>query len=287
MPIKNKEHSIVDITMGYKCNQNCLFCSVGHIKKDLIKSTDQIKHDILLAKKKQATVLGFGGGGEPTLRKDIVELVQFAKKVGFPVIRFQTNGVMFSYDNFMEKIIEAGANYFKFSIHGHNAKIHDALTQVKGSFERALKGINNLKKRGYSVEADIVINKLNYKYLPRFVEFFISKGISKFCFVYLIYEGNAVSNQEKVAVSMREVVPYLTDALELTEMFSLDKSLVFNIPYCLIKKHENKIVDLGEYNTIMLSPLNNQDLDKNRYKGKRKFNICAECKYDKLCHGVW
>jgi len=47
---------------------------------------------------------------------------------------------MFSYFELVEKIIKFGLTDIVFSIHGHNSKTHDYLTQSPGSFKQLLKG---------------------------------------------------------------------------------------------------------------------------------------------------
>ncbi|MCP4133205.1 MAG: radical SAM protein [bacterium] len=275
-----------DITVNYKCNQNCLFCSIGHMRKDLNKSTDEIKQDIWQAKNSGAKVLGFGGG-EPTIRKDLFELIRFARGLEFPVIRLQTNGMMLGYEPFVEKVLEAGANFFKFSIHSHIPRIHDRLTRVEGSFAQAIKGIENLKKRGFSVEVDIVINKLNYKFIPQFIDFFIAKGISKFCFISMIYEGNSITCRDEIAVKISEIIPYLQDALEIIDTFRLDKGVIFNIPFCFMPSYVESMAESGDFNTLVITPEDKQVLDFSKFEGKLKGPNCNNCKYYEKCPGLW
>ncbi|MBL7148113.1 MAG: radical SAM protein [Nanoarchaeota archaeon] len=284
--VKSKKKNVADITVGYQCNCNCLFCSVGDKRKELIKTTEDIELDILEAKKLGVDVLGLGGG-EPTIRKDIFEIVNFAKKQGFPTIRIQTNGQMFAYDWFVDKIIEAGANFFRFSIHGHNAKLHDKQTRVPGSFDRAIKGINNLKKRGFSVEVDIVINKVNYKFLPQFIEYLLSLGVFKFGFIYQTYVGNVNKNIDKLAIRISEVTPYLKEALEIAKNYNVDKNVIINIPFCLIEKYKKDTVEEAGFNTVIFNPEKTIDLDLNRFEDKIKTKGCKKCKYNNQCCGVW
>jgi MoaA/NifB/PqqE/SkfB family radical SAM enzyme len=288
MKKENREvrKQVVDITVGYQCNQNCLFCSVGHKRKDLNKSTEQIKKDILKAKQIGVNVLGFGGG-EPTMRKDIFELAEFAKKQGFDTIRIQTNGMMLGYRWFAEKIVHSGANYFKISIHGHTPELHDSLTQVKGSFDKAIQGIKNLKKLNQSVEVNIVINKKNYKFLPQIVNFFIGLGITKFCLIYLTVVGNARSNPREIVPKISAVLPYVNESLDIINNLNLDKGLCFNIPICLMQGYEQQLIEMGDFNTLIANPERIEDIDAERKLGKKKSSSCKNCVYDNICFGVW
>lgn len=277
---------MMDITVGYQCNQNCRFCSVGHKRKELNKSADDIKKDILYAKKLGIEVLGFGGG-EPTIRKDIFEVVKFAKEQGFSTIRIQTNGLMFGYEWFAKKMIESGANYFKFSMSGHTAELHDYMSRVQGSFDSAIRGIKNLKELGQSVEVNIIITKQNYKLLPQIVNFYIEMGVSKFCFIYLTIVGNAKDNYKEVIPQMKEVIPYLTEVLELIDDLELDKALCFNIPVCMMEKYKEQLIEFSGFNALIANPERIEDIDEERFLGKSKGPGCKKCKYKKKCFGIW
>ena len=131
------------IIPGYRCNNNCLFC-LNINKRNAIpqKTTLQIKKEMIEAKNSGTTYLELVGG-EISIRPDVIELVKFAKELEFETIMMATNGRMYSYKKFAKEITEAGLNSLVFSIHGHNAKLHDSLTQVPGSFEQLKNGIKN------------------------------------------------------------------------------------------------------------------------------------------------
>jgi len=136
----------VDIKVTFKCNNHCKFCVQGDKRQwCLDKSTDEIK-TILRESKGNFGEVVFTGG-EPTIRADIIELVSYAKSLGYKIL-IQTNGRMFAYKDFCINMIKAGADVFAISIHGHKAELHDYLTSAKGSFEQSTSGIRNLLSFG-------------------------------------------------------------------------------------------------------------------------------------------
>ena len=90
-----KEIALVELAVGFQCNNKCKFCSQEPSQRNQNKTTKEIKCDIIDAKNSGTDILGFTGG-EPTIRKDIIKLVKFAKAQGFRTIRIQTNGKMFA-----------------------------------------------------------------------------------------------------------------------------------------------------------------------------------------------
>ena len=72
----------VDVKLGFSCNNRCLFCVQGdkrHRVGDL--KTAEIRERLKDARQHADNVVFTGG--EVTLRRDLVELVAFAKSLGF------------------------------------------------------------------------------------------------------------------------------------------------------------------------------------------------------------
>ncbi len=276
---------LYELTLGYTCNSNCKFCSICPDKRKIDKTTIEAMEDISQAKRQDFRLLGFGGG-EPTMRKDIIKLTGFAKALKFQTIRIQTNGFLLGYKDFCNKLIEAGANFFKISVHGHKAEIHDYLTQVPGSFDLILKGIGNLQDLGIRVELNIVLNKINYKFLPQYINFFAGKQISSFCIIFPVYSGNMALNQKKIGIRICEAASYIHEALGLINDLGLDKGVVFNVPYCYMKGYENHVVE--KFNMKLIAPdLVVDDADADTKRVKIKPDSCKNCRFSPKCNGIW
>ncbi|MCX6774831.1 MAG: radical SAM protein, partial [DPANN group archaeon] len=110
--------------------------------------------------------IGFTGG-EPTLRKDIVELAKYVCKNGC-VFNLTTNG-WFLDEELVSKLISAGMKQCQVSMDSHIPAIHDAL-RGKGSCEKVMKSIQLLKSKGVAVGIDCVVSKNNIKLIPDFIE---------------------------------------------------------------------------------------------------------------------
>ncbi len=293
---KNKNR-VYELTLGYSCNSNCQFCSIDPRKRNINKTTQEALNDILQARREGFRVIGFGGG-EPTIRKDIINLVGFAKKIGFETIRIQTNGIVLSYKSFCENLIAAGVNFLKFSIHGHKPEIHDTLTKLPGSFKKSVSGLENVHSLEVRTEVDIVINKLNYKFLPQIIEFFsISKGVGSFVLIYPMYTGRMKENSKKLGIKISEVDPYLGDAIQLALNLQVDKCLVMNVPPCIgsisIGIQKQDIANLLKNTVHKLNLKVNapeetiEDADENLMKEKIKITKCKKCPFASYCTGAW
>ena len=290
MSFDRKENSkrVYELTLGYACNYNCRFCSIGHARRTISKTTVEALADIEAARREGFRTIGFGGG-EPTIRPDILSLTSFARKSGFDTIRVQTNGIMLSYKDFARRLVEAGADYFKFSIHGHNAAIHDRLTMVEGSFARALGGLRNVRALGARTSVDIVITRPNYRFLPQYVETFaLREGVSGIGFIYPIYEGSMRANADWLGVKMSEALPYVTEALALARGVLIDRHIVFNMPYCLFDAELHDLIPGGRLKLKVNSPGQvEENVFLNSQGSKLRPKACAACPKLEDCGGIW
>ncbi|OGR48302.1 MAG: hypothetical protein A2X34_07215 [Elusimicrobia bacterium GWC2_51_8] len=244
--------------------------------------------DIAQAYREGFRTVGFGGG-EPTIRPDIIRLIAFAEKSGFATIRVQTNGIMLSYRDFAARLVGAGAGYFKFSIHGHKAELHDRLTRVKGSFERAVCGLRNIRALGARTSVDIVINRLNYRFLPQYVEnFALREGVSGVGFIYPIYEGAMKAHAKSLGVKMSEALPYVKEAVELARGILMDRHIIFNMPYCLFEPQYHALIPGGRLNLKVNSP---GQVEEDVFLGSKEAKLrpaeCGACAKLEDCGGIW
>lgn len=285
--LKRKDRNLFELLPGYACNSNCQFCSIDPAKRKINSTTEELIRSIYEAKRDGFKYLGIGGG-EPTIRKDLLTLIRFAKRLKFDVIRIETNGIALAYPDYCQRLVDAGLDFVKISIHSHKAKIHDFLTQVSGSFNNILKAIENLQKLKVRIEINTVVNKFNYRLYLQFVNFFAKKGIGSFVFIYPLYTGRMAQNWQKVGISIKEAVPYLKRTLDLVDALELDKGIVFNIPLCCLPEYKDRMVGFSPFNTKVGAPdITIESVDYNRMKQKTKFKRCLKCIYFENCEGIW
>ena len=280
--------------MGYECNNNCLFCYAGDKKGSFPSmATQQVKEELKKAKERGVTFIDFNGG-EPTIRLDIIELVRFAKKLGFREIAVTSNGRMFYYREFCEKIIEAGLNHAVISIHGHVPELHDFLTQVKGSFLQAITGIRNLKeiKPDIYVCINTVITRYNYRFLPNILKKVHSLGVDGIEFIFPHPRGNAWKNFDEIVPTYTEVRPIIPKTIELGKKLGI-KHLVFRyFPMCMMFGYFDYLSELVALNVLREQHVGPEFVDLEVEKGRKLYGRvkgpqCKLCKYNSICEGIW
>ena len=176
-PPRRKRIEKLVLFTGFSCNSHCHFC-IDLNKRDVPdKSTQQIVREMVVAKSKGVEYLELIGG-EATIRGDFLPILRTAKRLGFRDVVVVTNGRMFSYPAFAQAALEAGVTEVVFSIHGHDAKLHDAVTAAPGSFAELLKGMENLRELGLKrIFGNCTVVKTNMRHLPDIGRLFLSLGI--------------------------------------------------------------------------------------------------------------
>lgn len=275
----------IDIKVTFQCNNRCQFCVQGE-KRTLFKDKETKEIKTILTESKSNYDEVVFSGGESTLRKDIIELLTHAKKLGF-VIQLQTNGRMFKYKGFCRDIMHAGCYVFAVSIHGHNARLHDKLTGVKGSLAQSSSGIRNLLSLGAVVVTNTVINKLNYKFLPKIADFVINLGISQYQLSFPHILGSALINISSIVPRKKDVMPYVIKAIEVG-LKRGKQPKVEAIPFCFLKNFsfcltDNQIPETKAFDAQVTEDFNLWRKQEGKSKGPR----CKECRCFESCEGPW
>jgi len=281
------EFKRLDIKLGFKCNNNCLCCPAAHMKHLGDQSFSEIRRELIEGIERGAREVVLTGG-EPTVRKDILKIVTLCNDLGFEFIQLQTNGRMFSYKGFCEKLIEAGITEFGPSLHGPTAKIHDYLTQSSGAFNQVVQGIKNLKELGQIVIINSVITKFNYKHLPETAELLVGLGVDQYQFAFPHLVGNAWNNADLICPKKSAIEPFLKKGLDIGIRAGVSV-MVEAYPFCFLKGYETYSSDL-HMPPADIADANgfkeNQHLER-RASGKLKHEKCGECRFDLLCEGPW
>jgi MoaA/NifB/PqqE/SkfB family radical SAM enzyme len=152
----------VQLDLTYRCNERCVHCYLDHDDHGEM-STAEIKK--LLKELADAGVFILVlSGGEIMLRKDIFEILEYARELTF-CIKLKTNAMLIG-DHEADRIRELGVESVQVSIYSHRAEVHDAITKVQGSLERSVKAIRFLKSKGLKVIIANVLMKQSAQDYP-------------------------------------------------------------------------------------------------------------------------
>jgi MoaA/NifB/PqqE/SkfB family radical SAM enzyme len=162
----------VELTMHFRCNLKCVHCMIEDTMDWLKPESMQKFEEILAFNVDNARWKGLiFTGSEITLRKDLPELARRAREHGFEHVRIQTHGMRLSSESYCRELVDAGIDEYFVSVTAADAQTHDAITEVPGSFDKTLRGMENLDAfEGVSMMTNTVVTKLSYAQLPAVVE---------------------------------------------------------------------------------------------------------------------
>lgn len=210
------------VRLTFECNNRCIFCLDSDTHDGRMRDREEVKQQIIEGRKAGATRLILSGG-EPTIHPSYVDFIKLGRMAGYTKIQTVTNGRLFQYQDFVDRCIDAGLDEITFSLHGPNARVHDALVGVKGAWEQESAGLRRaLETRDRTgrpiVNVDIVINKANVKHLKEMLDLFISWGVHEFDLLQVVPFGRAFTEgRTTLFYDLAEMQPYLREAFEYTK----------------------------------------------------------------------
>ena len=145
----NRNINYLRISVTDRCNLRCTYCmpenGVDLMAHDDILSFEQITDFV-----KEAVATGITKvrltGGEPLVRKGIVDLVKIIAEIsGIEEIAMTTNGILL--DKFAKQLAEAGLCRVNISLDTMNPKKYKELTRL-GNIEDVFKGIKAAQEAG-------------------------------------------------------------------------------------------------------------------------------------------
>jgi len=178
---------VVVWNVGQRCNLKCVHCYSLSQNREYTGELSSAEGRALiedLARFGSPVVLF--SGGEPFLRKDLLDLAQLATDLGMRAV-ISTNGTLISPD-MARKLKRIGLSYVGVSLDGME-ETNDRFRGVKGAFQAALRGIRNCQEAGIKVGLRFTINRRNAQDIPGIFDLLEKENIPRVCFYHLVYAG--------------------------------------------------------------------------------------------------
>lgn len=162
-----------------RCNLSCVHCYINQpagcqAARSNEMSTDQVFY--LLDEIARAGCLFLVlTGGEPLLRPDFKEIYMHAKRRGLVVTLF-TNATLMTED-IADMLAYARAHVVDITLYGATRETYESVTQVKGSFERCMRGICLLKERNVRLGLKTIVLTKNRHELDDMRKFADNLGV--------------------------------------------------------------------------------------------------------------
>ena len=224
----------VSITMEFRCNLKCVHCMIEGTMDELKPQSLDEYNNLLQENRRHRRWKGLIlTGSEITLRRDLPELVRQAKQSSFQHIRIQTHGMHLAQKNYCKTLLEAGVDEFFVSVAGCDAVTHDDITEVPGSFDKMIRGLEILDNYQHvSLITNSVVTEKSYRLLPNIVQRLAHlKQLVQMEF--WVYWPMTEHDSKNLIAPHAEMLPYLLRAAEDAKGHGIAIEIK-NFPECML-----------------------------------------------------
>jgi putative heme d1 biosynthesis radical SAM protein NirJ2 len=171
------------------CDLNC-----PHCYRDAGKAApNELTTSEAKALLKQISEAGFKimifSGGEPLLREDIFELVEYATGQGLRPV-FGTNGILLTRET-VQRLRDSGAVAMGISLDSIDPEKHDSFRGMPGGFDKTLNGMENCREMGLRFQMHTTVMDWNYNEIEQVTDLAVELGASAHHIFFLVPTGRA------------------------------------------------------------------------------------------------
>jgi MoaA/NifB/PqqE/SkfB family radical SAM enzyme len=187
-----------------RCQLRCGHCYMG----------DRLERGLNLPLEKAANVMSYcrrlGGeyitflGGEPTLHRDLPQMVELARELGYTQVMINSNGLL---ERTIDRIAPEKLHYISFSLDGATAETHDRI-RGKGTYVKTVECIRRTVAAGYKVRLLCTISQINLHEAERVLEFADETGVTMVNFHVFSEEGRGIANSTDWSLSPQEWIDF-------------------------------------------------------------------------------
>lgn len=181
----------MDMAITYRCNNDCAHCYNARERTFPELSTQEWKQVI-------DRVWSYGiphivfTGGEPSLRKDLPELVAHAEGKGM-ITGMNTNARRLADRRFLDKLVEAGLDHVQVTVESHDPHIHDQMVRATGAWKATIAGLQNALETPLYVMTNTTLLQENSPTLQTTLDFLAQVGVPTIGLNALIYAGHGLT----------------------------------------------------------------------------------------------
>lgn len=160
-------HPVWEVTS--RCNLKCLHCHIGDVgNSDEELTTEEAKEFIDELRKVNEFRMLVYTGGEPLVRPDIFELLEYSYSRGFINV-IATNGTLIN-DPLANKLRNSGVAAAAVSLDSSLPEVHNQIRADESAFEAALRGIRAIKNAGIPLQINVTAMKYNFSQLGELID---------------------------------------------------------------------------------------------------------------------
>ena len=216
------------LELTYKCPLKCAFCSNPTDLDDLDNelSTEEWKKVIRDAKNMGSMQIGFSGG-EPTLRKDLEELVEEANSLGY-YTNLITSGIGLTTKR-LERLKKAGLRHIQLGMQSSEPMTTHWISGVD-CFDKKIAIAKEIKRLGFPMVLNVPISKINIHLVPQIIELAAEIGVEYLELANVQYYNWALINRDQLMPTQEELIKAEAQVIEARQRLGDKMTLFFVIP---------------------------------------------------------
>lgn len=274
---RNADGTVVPVRtvrVNFHCNQACHFCFVS---THLPAAADSEIRAAILEAGRAGAMLAISGG-EPTLNPELANYVRLARSSGVTGVELQTNATRLDNVDLVHELADAGVDVAFVSLHGSTAAISDLVTDAPGTFEKTVRGIDELYRSPIHVRLNFVFCALNQDDFPDHVRMVAARwpGVDM-SISFVAPSTDMVPRDRSLVPRYTDVLPPMAEGLRLGRELRLNMlgfESMCGLPLCLIP------VGMEEYFGVAELPSGE---DHGEFI---KTDTCARCSIEQRCWGL-
>lgn len=151
------------------CNLSCIHChaSGGKRAPDEMDTAQAMRFIEDLSDAREMRMLVYTGG-EPTVRRDLLDLMSHSKKVGFTNV-IATNATLID-DSLARQMRKVGLVGAAVSLDAPVADTHDFVRNSPRAFEMAMNGIRAINRAGILLQINVTAMEYNFEFLSQIID---------------------------------------------------------------------------------------------------------------------
>jgi radical SAM protein with 4Fe4S-binding SPASM domain len=220
----------MDMALTFRCQNNCVHCYAGGPHKVPELTTAEWKTVIDKLNEVGVFILTFTGG-EPTLRDDLSELLQYAQTKGI-VTGLITNGRKLKDKEYVALLEKSGLDFVQITLESYKPTVHDVMTGAMGSWKETVVGIKNAVKSKIYVSTNTTLSKQNAGHFLTTIDYIHEFGVNAFGCNSLIYSGKAPKASNEFALTTGELKELLPQVRDKAQMLGLKFLWYTPTQYC-------------------------------------------------------
>ncbi len=210
----------VDLEITAKCNLRCKYCSHFLSEGDVETELNTFEWLTFFEECRELGIINILlSGGEPFMHKDIKTIINGIVK---NKMRFSanSNGAFITEDLAVFLSGTHRCDNVQISIDGHCAKVHDSC-RGKGSFEKAIIAIENLRRYNIPTSIRLTIHQGNIDYLEEITQFILKNlKFSGFGTNIAMFMGLMQKNTDEVSLSVEQYSYAMQKLLDLNKKYN-------------------------------------------------------------------